>query len=125
MEAKNINEYNLKDLGSKINFSKKIKSLLEINNEIYIKEVGLVNKDNAEVVCKAIDAMLKLDKSNSVRGEYRKRTEEEELYILNYSIEHTVEKASRLFGLAESTIKYIRKKHGVSAPKGRKKKKIH
>ena len=118
---KKIQKYKLNELGSKVNFSKKIKSLLEEHNEIHIKELGVVNQHNVDIVCKTIEAMLKLDKSNSVRGEYRKRTLEQELFIIDYNKEHSLKDTAMMFGLHDSTIKYIKKKHNIPTRKRRTK----
>ena len=105
--------YTINELGGKNNLAKKVASLIEKEEVIKIKGLGLVDSSNVKIVCSTINMMLKLDKTYSNKREYKRRTEEENLIIAEYTKTHSIGETSRLFDIPVSTVNYIRKKYGI------------
>ena len=115
-----MDTYKVEDLGANRALHRKIASLVKEHKAVNIKGIGVVNEQNIDVVCGTIRTMFRLiDKYD--KKEYIRRTEEEDLEVLDYAEKYSVKEASEKFKVATSTISNLRRKYDRLAVRKRTK----
>lgn len=112
--------YKIDSLGASENLANKINSLVKKEERIYIEGVGQVDIGNVNIVCNTIKMIQKLSsakKDKKVKKQYKKRTVEQDMTIVEYMKTHTIKETAKMFDLPTSTICNIRRKYNITKSK--------